>query len=608
MKLLGFAGVPADGTATRDQQAYLSRLGRTAHSISLPDGSYAGSAAGDSCVTRSSLLVVAKGDMRWAQQRNQPFMRDPAREILDAYVRSGDEFLTRLEGGFALAVVDLERRRVLLALDRMGVERLAYCVQDATLSFGTSAEELAHFPAQPREVNQQSLYDFLLLHMVPAPNTIFSGVHKLRPGTALTFENGSAVVRRFWEPRFADTDTGDQFTQWREELHDSLTAAVRSCAPDEHTGSFLSGGLDSSTVTGVLAKVTGHARTFSMGFGVAEFDELRYARIASRHFNCQATEYDIKPEDVVSAFPKIAQAYDEPFGNSSAVPTYFCALRAREQGVTHLLAGDGGDEIFGGNERYLRHAVFEHYQRIPQLLRSVLIQPLSRLIPPEFPVAPIRKFRSYVDQARIPLPERLESWNFIYQTGIDTMLEPQFRRAIDPQAPLAVMREVYQSAPSTSMLHRMLFYDWHYTLADNDLRKVGSMCELAGVKVSYPMLDQAVVDLSTRIPVGRKIEGGELRAFYKKAMSGFLPQEILTKAKHGFGLPFGVWLKTHAALRELIYSLLGALKQRGIVRADFLDRLIAQHQHGHASYFGYAIWDLAMLEAWLQAHGRAPAS
>jgi asparagine synthase (glutamine-hydrolysing) len=390
-----------------------------------------------------------------------------------------------------------------------------------------------------------------------------------------------------------------------------LRQAVEDCSPDAQTGAFLSGGLDSSSVAGKLAEVVKQgtpprrARTFSMGFGVDTYDELAYARIAAKQFDCDAFEYHVTPEDIVTAFPLIAQAYDEPFGNSSAVPTYMCALRAREQGITHLLAGDGGDEIFGGNERYVRQRVFELYQRMPKWLTTGMIEPLTRPIPAEGGFMPLRKLRSYVDQARIPLPERLESWNFIYRSGADIMLEPDFARSIDPRAPFGVMQEVYDAAPSKVMLHQMLFYDWHFTLSDNDLRKVGTMCSLAGVKVSYPMLDQRVVDLSLRIPPNRKIEGMELRSFYKKAMQGFLPDSILNKTKHGFGLPFGVWLKEHRALGDLIYGHLHALKARHLIRPQFIDRLIDDHKSGHASYFGYAIWDLAMLEAWLAAHGSA---
>ena len=603
MKLLGFAGTPSEGTVTQSWQRYLSLLGHQPRLTTLPDGSFAGVVAAPEVAEDQGVLAIVKGELR--AKGSHLAVTNPARVVAAAYRERGDDFLQGLTGSFAIVVIEPQRRRVLMAIDRMGIERLAFRVSGSTIGFGTSAEELAGAPGERFALNNQALYDFLLLHMVPAPGTIFSGVQKLRPGTVVTFEAGKLHTRTYWQPQFVEGASRESFEDWKRELHESLAAAVRDCRPDEHTGSFLSGGLDSSTVTGVLAKVgPNRARTFSIGFGVEAYNELNYARIASNHFGCDAFEYHVTADDVVTAFPVIARAYDEPFGNSSAVPTYFCALRARERGVTHLLAGDGGDEIFGGNERYVRQAIFERYTQVPPLLRRKVIEPLATLIPANIPLMPLRKLRSYVEQARIPLPERLESWNFIYQTGQSRMLEPEFERGIDPRAPLEVMREVYESAPAPTMLHKMLYYDWHFTLSDNDLRKVGSMCETAGVKVSYPMLDQRLVDLSVRIPPNRKIEGGQLRSFFKKAMRGFLPEEILTKPKHGFGLPFGEWLKTHAPLRELIYSHLHALKQRRIVRSVFLDELIEQHQHGHASYFGYAIWDLAMLEAWLQAHER----
>lgn len=607
MKILGFAGIAPTATALQDWQQYLAQLPQNGSQTEVAGGvEFATALRGPVCLQHdpSGTLCALKGAPRW----DGPALPevDLARLVLAAYQRFGDGFLQHLQGSFALAVIDPSRRRLLLAIDRMGVERMAYTTQGEVIGFGTSAEQLARSPLCRFGLNQQGLYDFLMMHMIPAPNTIFAGVHKLRPGTMAVFEGGNLTIRRYWQPRFVEQPAGESFNDLKTALHNSLTAAVQDCQPDASTGAFLSGGLDSSSVTGMLAKVSKTpARTFSMGFGVDAYDELHYARIAAKHFKCNPFEYHVTPEDIVTAFPLIAGAYDEPFGNSSAVPTYMCALRAREQGITHLLAGDGGDEIFGGNERYVRQRVFELYRKVPALLRKGLFEPMSRLFPAEGGLMPLRKFRSYIDQASIPLPERLESWNFIYRHGTDTMLEPEFAHSINPRAPFAVMDEVYHAAPSSVMLHQMLFYDWHFTLSDNDLRKVGTMCELAGVKVSYPMLDQRVVDVSIRVPPQQKIEGMELRSFYKKAMTGFLPDEILNKTKHGFGLPFGVWLKTHQPLADLIYSHLHALKARHIVQPKFIDQLIDDHKAGHASYFGYAIWDLAMLEAWLQKHAQA---
>ena len=271
--------------------------------------------------------------------------------------------------------------------------------------------------------------------------------------------------------------------------------------------------------------------------------------------------------------------------------------------MSHLLAGDGGDEIFGGNERYARQRVFDLYRRVPGWVRHGLLQPLMRPVDSENGLLPLRKLKSYMEQASIPLPDRFETWNFVYREGRSRLLDPEFAASVDLDGPLELMREVWSAAPTQQILERMLWYDWRFTLADNDLRKVNTMCELAGIRVSYPMLHPAVVDLSTRVPPRMKMKHLELRSFFKQAMRGFLPDEILEKQKHGFGLPFGVWLKSDARLGDLIYSLLSDLKKRHIVSASFLSELVDDHRAGHASYYGYAIWDLAMLEAWLAHHG-----
>jgi asparagine synthase (glutamine-hydrolysing) len=597
MTILGFAGRWPETADPQAQRLHLQRCLAASGGASAPVELAAGWITAPAVHRAGPVCVAVQGKPLWP---DSPTAANPAVTVHAAYSKHGRAFLERLEGSFALAVVDEAAGSVLLAIDRMGIERMTWTVVGGALAFGSSAEHLARLPAVGAPLRRQGLYDFLMLHMIPAPDTIYEGVHKLRPATALTFVNGRSEVFTYWRPRFVER-RGDSFESLRDELHASLEAAVRETRPNGTTGSFLSGGLDSSTVSGKLARISGTARTFSIGFGGGSYDELKYADIANRHFGCQPFQYHVTADDIVHAFPLIAQAYDEPFGNSSAVPTYFCALRAREQGITHLLAGDGGDEIFGGNERYARHRVFDWYYNVPGFLRRGAIEPLSSLLPGEGGFKPLAKLRSYVEQARIPLPERLETWNFVYREG-STMLDPQFAEAIDARAPFRVMNEVYHAAPADSTLNKMLYYDWYYTLADSDLRKVGTMCTLAGVEVSYPMLSARVVELSNRVPPQLKMRGLELRSFYKDAMRGFLPQEILDKTKHGFGLPFGVWLQSHAQLGELIYAHLTDLKARRIVQPQFLDKLIADQRSGHASYYGYAIWDFAMLEAWLKAH------
>jgi asparagine synthase (glutamine-hydrolysing) len=367
------------------------------------------------------------------------------------------------------------------------------------------------------------------------------------------------------------------------------------------TAAFLSGGLDSSTVTGMLAEVSEHqASAYSIGFSAEGYDEMAFARTAARHFNVKLHEYYVTPQDVVDALPLVATSYDEPFGNSSALPAYFCAKVAAENGVQTLLAGDGGDEFFGGNERYISQRVFEHYTSVPRVLRRGLIEPIVKALPHQLPL--VAKANSYIEQANTPLPDRLQSYNFLHRHAAEEIFSADVLQQVDTSLPLELLRSIYRRPHDASDLNRMLYLDWQITLADNDLRKVSHTCALAGVDVVYPMLDDDLVEFSCQVPTAWKINGNNLRHFYKQSLRGWLPQETIDKRKQGFGLPFGVWMRTYTPLRELAYDNLLKLKNRGIVRPEFIDKAIAMHQSEHAAYYGELVWILTVFELWMSRH------
>ena len=382
-----------------------------------------------------------------------------------------------------------------------------------------------------------------------------------------------------------------------------LKEGTRHAVDGQHDiGAFLSGGTDSSTVATMLTAVhEPPPRTYSIGFAADEFNEMKYARITAQRLGAHAHEYYLTPEDVVAAIPIIARAYDEPFGNDSAVPTYFCAKMAHEDGVRVMLAGDGGDEIFGGNTRYAKQKVFEAYGRIPSALRRALIEPLAFALPGHEHIPPLRKLGSYIRQASVPLPDRLETYNFLHRLPFADVFEPDFLAAIDVEEPLAMLREVYQRTDSASSLNRMMHLDLQLTLADNDLRKVSRMCDMAGIEVRYPLLDDDLVEFSGEIPVALKVKGLKLRYFFKHALRDVLAPETIAKTKHGFGMPFGLWLRDHAQLAELVHGSLDAFQRRGILKPSYLQDLRRQHHSDHATYFGIMIWVIAMLECWFDA-------
>ena len=234
---------------------------------------------------------------------------------------------------------------------------------------------------------------------------------------------------------------------------------------------------------------------------------MKFARIAAQRLGARAHEYYLTPDDVVEAIPIIARAYDEPFGNDSAVPTYFCAKMAREDGVQVLLAGDGGDEIFGGNTRYAKQKVFEAYGRIPMALRRALIEPLAFSLPGNDRIAPLRKLGATFGRRRCRCRIAWKRTTFSTDRRFADVFEPDFLAAVDIDEPLAMVREVYQRADSASSLNRMMHLDLKLTLADNDLRKVSRMCDVAGIEVRYPLLDDELVEFSGEIPAALKVKG-----------------------------------------------------------------------------------------------------
>jgi asparagine synthase (glutamine-hydrolysing) len=267
--------------------------------------------------------------------------------------------------------------------------------------------------------------------------------------------------------------------------------------------------------------------------------------------------------------------------------------------VDALLGGDGGDELFGGNERYARQYLYSLYSDLPHALRKGLIDPVLGLLPP---VSLMGKAQRYVRNASMPMPARYDNYNLLERLGPSVVFTPQLLDAVDCALPRAQTAQAYHSAQASSLINRMLALDLKYTLADNDLPKVARSCELARVEAAFPMLSDALVAFSARLPPELKLKRTRLRYFFKEALRGFLPDEIIAKTKHGFGLPFGPWLQVHKPLQQLVGDSLQDLKRRGIVRPQLVDELLGELVQSHAGYYGTMAWVLMMLEQWFRQH------
>ena len=504
---------------------------------------------------------------------------------------------TSVTGDFAVALRE-PGGRSFLAVDRFAICTLCYRVVDGALQFAARADELAGAGA---EVDPQAIFDYLYFHAIPSPRTIFKGIFRLPPGHYALFENGKLTVAAYWTPVFKEPRSAS-FDALKDEFRQLLQDATATQLDGSKPACFLSGGTDSSTVAGMAALASGKTvATYSIGFDAQGYDEMEFARLAAKHFKCEHHEYYVTPDDLVRSIPAVAAHFDQPFGNSSALPAYYCAKMAREDGVHKLLAGDGGDELFGGNSRYAKQRVFGWYGHLPGFLKSGLMEPLlGTRAAAALPLT--RKAGSYVEQARVPMPDRLQMYNLVMRLGVGEVLTPAMLAQIDTSQPLALQRQVWQRASGCGALNQELAFDWRFTLAESDLPKVVGATGLADIQVGFPMLDDRLLAFSQRLPTEYKLKGLQLRWFFKEALRGFLPDEIIAKKKHGFGLPFGVWATRHPALKRLAADSLASLSGRGIVRAEFTRTLVTERLAEAPGYYGEMVWILMLLEQWLQAH------
>ena len=525
--------------------------------------------------------------------------------LLDRYTRSGLDFLRGLQGEFAIAIWDSRDGALVLATDRFRVQPLLYGGDARGFAFASRMRALdaAPVPAQ-RTLHPPAIMDVVASSYIPTPETIYQEIRKLPPGHVLTRSRDGFTTRAYWDIDFRAPSPASEAALAGEVRGAFREGIARRFARDggaDRVGAFLSGGVDSSTVSGVLTQVAGRPiHTFSIGFGEERYNEMSYARIAARRFGAEHHEYFVSPRDTVEALPLVIEEFDEPFGNASAVPTYFCAKLAREHGVDFLYAGDGGDELFGGNERYAFDRVFDYYHRVPSFLRDTILRPgvetLARAMPNPF----FTRARNYVVKACLPPVARMTAYTFLNVVPIAEVADPAFLRSLNGYDAARAMERHYANALATTDLDRQLYLDLKLAIGDNDLYKVTRMTERAGVAVRYPFLDGGLAEAAARVPAALKMRGRKLRVFFKRAYRDLLPPEVTAKTKHGFGLPIAIWLRTDPTLNAMMHDLVLAPRSlaRGFFRKETLERLVAEHRVEEEPFYGTVLWNLMVLELW----------
>jgi asparagine synthase (glutamine-hydrolysing) len=536
--------------------------------------------------------------------------RSLAELIARLYLKRGPEFVSLLDGSFSLALWDEKAQRLLLAVDRLGINALYWSKQEERVLFASRVGAIRAILGPSARVNPMALSQFLLFSGVSAPLSIYDGVERLPAGHYLLFEKAKAWQVRYWTLDFHET-AGRTEHEWATAVRDGMRAAVHrhtTQVSPERTGAYLSGGTDSSSVVAFMSERHSPAQTFSIYFAEERYSEISFARTAAECFKTRHYELSVSPTDAFDVVPKISRYFDEPFANSSAIGGYYCARLARDHGVDCLLAGDGGDELFAGNERYATDKRFSLYHQIPLWMRRGLIEPAVRLLPQNDGTLSLP--RRYVARANISNPRRIFSYGLFLSTPADEVFEPDFLAAAPPDRWLDIAESHFRVGNGRTELNRLLYMDVQMTLGDNDLRKVCGTAEMAGVRARFPLLDWRLAELSGSIPSRLKLKGFNKRYIFKEAMKSILPETILHKKKHGFGVPVALWFLEDPRLDALMKDVLNDRKtrQRGYFRPAFLDEVIKKHREVDAKNYGEILWYLLTLELWHREHLEIPVS
>jgi len=510
--------------------------------------------------------------------------------ILAAYRAWGADCVTRFNGMFALALWDRNRRCLFAARDRLGKKPFYYAASDKRLLFASELKALLEVPDLAREVNPAALHEFLSRSIIGGGRTIYRDVRALPPGHRLVWTEGALRVERYWTLRFEAEEPARSEDEYLEELTEHLRESVRlRMISDVPLGAFLSGGIDSSIVVALMASLSSRpVKTFTIGFDEPGYSEIEDARVVARHLGTDHTEHVVKP-DAIGILGELAWHYDEPFGDSSMIPTYYvCAMARRE--ATVALSGDGGDEVFAGYVRYRRALEGQRWSTIPAWVRKGLIGPLAAGLPME---APARNFLHALAHHR---PEAPGYGLGMYPYIRDDLLAPEFKR----QAAAAWKAEpvVAPAAPlPADLVTRLQAMDTAAYLPEDILVKVDRASMAHSLEVRAPFLDYKLVEFMARVPRSLKLRDGVSKYLLRRLGRRLLPESVFTKAKQGFAVPKGAWFKRElrTVARERLLD--PRARTRGYFRSGKVERILRAHESGARDYSDW-IWCLLVLEEW----------
>jgi asparagine synthase (glutamine-hydrolysing) len=509
---------------------------------------------------------------------------------------------TSWRGRFAQVAWNAAERRIAAITDHLSTLSIYTIVLGDTVVIASDLRLV--LPLSQRQSDPLAIYHYLNFGYVPAPYTICRDVQRLLPGTRVAFERGARSETRWFVSRYAEDLSGSD-EALAKDLREHIVADVRAYRPEgeESWGCFLSGGTDSSSIVSIFAsqKPGTRVKSVSIGFGEEGYDELGYATLVADAVGANAFTARVDRSQAVGLVSEVLDAYDQPFGDASAIPTLACAALAAEHGLDRLVAGDGGDEIFGGNERYAKDHVMETFYRLPSPVRAIArgVGGLAGRSSGHF----LNRVHNFVERGSLPNPDRFYTDDSFGSDYYEELLAPEFRREAARDASLDFLRRIYALGEDAAPLHRIMRLDLSMAIAQNDLVKVRGACRAHGISTRFPYLDPALIDYTGRLPARYKVRGLKKRYLFKRAMVGILPEAVLTKKKQGFGLPVAVWLRQDPEFQSMVRSVLfdEVTLARGLYNRAFLEKLMAEHARGTWDH-SRGIWQILVLELWLRKH------
>lgn len=554
------------------------------------------------CNEDRSIWVVYNGEIynfpelrRELEQRGHRFSTHTDTEVIvHLYEEHGSECVQKLRGMFAFALYDEQRRRLLLARDRLGIKPLHYALVRGRLYYGSEIKAILAVAPELAEVDPPALLQYFYFGYVPDPLTAFAPIKKLPPGHILEFEDGKIAVRPYWDlPRYG-THSPRSEEECLEQLEHKLAEAVRiRLISDVPLGALLSGGTDSSVVVALMTRAaSGPVKTFAIGFRQADFDETPYARIVAQRFGTEHHELVLDP-DVVQTVDTLTHSLEEPFGDSSMLPTYYVCSLARQH-VTVALSGDGGDEAFAGYDRYRMHLHDRSYQWMPQSLRNFYREQLHPLVPYKVPG------RNFAYSVSLPWQERyIEGVSLkALQREMSLLSEDFAGCGAGENDPFRSFHEYLGQAPADDPLGRILYLDSKTYLPGDILTKVDRMSMATSLEARVPILDHVFLEWITGLTADWKLRGRMQKYLFKKLAERVgVPKEVVYRRKQGFALPLGHWMRHE--LKDLIVTTLNEPRtlQRGYFNAKGVRRILDEHFEGRRDH-SPRIWRLLMLELW----------